>query len=555
MPGEMRRDGVRWEIDGLAGEDLPALFAWAASTDGTAGEIVKETRARRVARIAAVAGGTLYVKHDRYRGLISSIRFLFTPSRARAEWGNARSLLERKIRTARPLALGERRRLGVALESYLVTEGIEGALALDQRLLARANERNADGGAWRRRLAAGLAGIVAAFHREGFFHRDLHLGNFLAGPLDEPAPALWLIDLHRAQRPRRPGPRHWITDLAWLDYAASPWARRSDRLRFLRRYLREMPAWAVTEADAARAIASASERRARMHRARRARRALRGGPHFVREKTVFGWLHRAEDADQVAIDGALAAVRHGEHAEVLRETPRSRVLRVGTGKSGALCVKGYRRRPLARDRARAAWRAAEGCRLRGLGAPRALALAEGPGETLLVMEDLGHLPWLTHYAALTLRGPGAGRAHRRQFADAAGAWVRHLHASGARHADLKAGNILVGEADRGWRFYLLDLEDLDFPASLSAAERERALAQLNGSLPPPVSRTERLRAFKAYARGGVLGDARATREALRRIVRESIDRKHLWGTGARRWEPEPEGFGRSANGGAPGAAL
>jgi hypothetical protein len=125
--------------------------------------------------------------------------------------------------------------------------------------------------------------------------------------------------------------------------------------------------------------------------------------------------------------------------------------------------------------------------------------------------------------------------------------VRKLHGEGIRHADLKGSNILVREGPQGTRFVLLDLEDVDFPGSVSRRDRERALVQLNASLPNAVGRT--MRAFRAYARGGALGDRAAARASLRRIVRESLAKRHRWGPGLPLWTPEPEGFGGLPDGG------
>ena len=560
MSRRLMRDGVRWEMDGLGDEDAGALFAWAAGERG-AGEIIKENRARRVIRIPG-RRGDLYLKHHRVHGLLDRLRFLFLPSRARAEREMAGKLSALKIPTIRVLALGERRHLGLIVESFLVTEGISGATSLDALLEER--ETRPPGARWRGALVRELAAVVSAFHREGFYHRDLHLGNFLVRSSDGADVAVWLIDLHKARALRA---RAWVTDLAWLDYGARPWASGTDRLRFLKAYLQGMPRERLGDAPGAptgtpwkrfaRAVLAASNERADAHRARRAKRSLRGGPHFAREETPFGLLHRAEDTDREGILAALRLSEDGSGGETLRETHRARVVRVRLEDGRTLCVKRYRRSRWsfhARDRARAAWRAAEGSRLRGIATPRALGLIERAGrrgDSVFVMEDLGHLPWLTHYAALTLRRPDIPRARRGAHAEAVGAWLRHLHAAGLRHADLKAGNILVDEAEEGWRFLLLDLEDVDFPREIMPGDRERALAQLCGSLPPEVSRTDRLRAFRAYARGGIFGGAGETRAALARVVRQSIAREHLWGPGARKWEPEPEGFGRPPGAGSP----
>jgi tRNA A-37 threonylcarbamoyl transferase component Bud32 len=558
------RDGIHWEMEGVTEAGARALFAWVAGSRGI-GTVVKSNRVRTVARIP-VGAGDLYLKHDPYRGFFASLRFLVTPSRARAEWNTMRRLIARKIPTVRPLAVGERRWLGVPIASYLVTEGVKEAEPLDKRLRAgRMPPAGRPRGRWRRQVARSLAEIVAAFHRDGLWHRDLHLGNFLAQPLGDAGLALRLIDLSKARAPRHAGPRQWIFDLAWLDYGARPWVTRTDRLRFLRAYLREMPGWEPQTGTqqngglgrsrwkrAARAVARASEARAQRHRARRLRRAGRGGALFVEERQPWGRLRRPEDVDPARIAAAVRRAGSACDAEVIRETARARVSRVQLDGGASLCVKRYRPRGLPRrDRGRAAWVAAEGCRMREIETPRALALVDRiPGErgSAFVMEDLGHLPWLTHTAALRLRSPGVPRRRRADFARAVGAWVRRLHAEGVRHADLKAGNVLVRDTPTGPRFVLLDLEDVDFPGSLSPADRERALAQLNASLPGQVGATDRLRAFRAYAHGGIFGDAASTRASLARVVRKSLARRHLWGKEARPWRPEPEGFGAAVLG-------
>jgi tRNA A-37 threonylcarbamoyl transferase component Bud32 len=537
------RDGVRWEIDGLSEAGARAVFDFVAGR-ATDAAIVKENRVRRVARIATPAGA-VYVKHDRFRGLAASLRFLIEPSRARTERDTARRLAESKVPTIRPLAIGERRRGGLLVESWLVTAAVDDAEPLDA--LLREGWLPGPGrarGHWRRQVARALAEVVARFHAAGYWHRDLHAGNFLAQRLGGAGLAFHLIDLHKARPAGKDAARKWIIDLAWLDYGI-PWASRADRMRFLAAYLHNHPLWGDRK-EAARAIAKASSSRARFHRARRTARAARPGSRVTVERTAFGRVTRLADAPLDRIAAAIGLAREAKGKDLLRETKRARVARARLSEGETLIVKAYHPAALSRDRARAAWRAAEGCRLRGIEAPRAIALVEklpGTRDAFVVMEDLGALPWLTHHAALALRAPGVPRARRRRLAEAAGLFARRLHAEGVRHADLKASNILVRETPQGPRFALLDLEDVDFPRSVSRRDRERALAQLNGSIPSAVPRTDRLRAFEAYARGGAFGGKRETRQALRRIVRASLARRHRWGPDAPAWTPEPEGFG------------
>jgi hypothetical protein len=104
------------------------------------------------------------------------------------------------------------------------------------------------------------------------------------------------------------------------------------------------------------------------------------------------------------------------------------------------------------------------------------------------------------------------------------------------HGDLKASHVLVAD-DGSRRSWLIDLEGVRFPRSLSEGARRESLAQLNASLPDAVSSALRWAGLGRYAcfepfvaRSGE-GPAQATDAALRWIVARSLERQHRW-TGA-----------------------
>ena len=91
----------------------------------------------------------------------------------------------------------------------------------------------------RRRLIEQTARVARVVHDSGMNHRDFYLCHFLL-PLDWDEvsyPALYLIDLHRAQI-RRAAPQRWLVkDLASLYFSALDIGlTRRDVLRFLRHY-------------------------------------------------------------------------------------------------------------------------------------------------------------------------------------------------------------------------------------------------------------------------------------------------------------------------------
>ena len=86
--------------------------------------------------------------------------------------------------------------------------------------------------------------------------------------------------------------------------------------------------------------------------------------------------------------------------------------------------------------------------------------------------------------------------------------VRRMHVRGVYHRDLKANNILA----RGDDLWVIDLDRVDFMLSVDRPERVLNLAQLNGAIGAPATRTDRLRGcrhaclvIKGHGAAGVYG--------------------------------------------------
>jgi len=122
----------------------------------------------------------------------------------------------------------------------------------------------------RRELIESLARMVRRLHAHGFVHHDLFWRNILLSgrKLDR----FYLIDAHKGRRwfPLT-GPLARARDLAALDAPAPGWFRRSERLRFLLRYL-EKPRLD----SAGRRLARRILRLAEPLRAKERRRVLEG---------------------------------------------------------------------------------------------------------------------------------------------------------------------------------------------------------------------------------------------------------------------------------------
>ncbi len=110
--------------------------------------------------------------------------------------------------------------------SLVVMEKIPHREDLEQRLAT--SDRTE-----RRRLLNRLADLVAELHRAGFYHRDLYLSHIV---LREGTDSPVILDVGRLRRESSPRQRWFIKDLAALLHSSPPSIRRTDSLRFLRRY-------------------------------------------------------------------------------------------------------------------------------------------------------------------------------------------------------------------------------------------------------------------------------------------------------------------------------
>jgi tRNA A-37 threonylcarbamoyl transferase component Bud32 len=169
--------------------------------------------------------------------LISLLRA--TPALRSFVQGHGLSL--RCLPTARPLAVLHRQRHGLRYEGYLLTEKIENALDL-LAFIQRLRETDEDEGrALLRRLIAEVARLVCTLHQRRMSHRDLKAANLLV-QTESATQALrvWFIDLVGVVRQRRLRRGRRVQNLARLhtSFHAHPQVTRTDKLRFLRVYLR-----------------------------------------------------------------------------------------------------------------------------------------------------------------------------------------------------------------------------------------------------------------------------------------------------------------------------
>jgi hypothetical protein len=141
-------------------------------------------------------------------------------STAQVEWHWLRRLPELGLPGPQAVAYGCRRRAGLERQSLLLTDEVPGT-SLERWVPDELGRRLADR-AFRARLGADLAELVARLHAARLVHRDLYLSHVYIDEGDDGSVRLALIDLQRIMRPSLRWRRWMIKDLAALAYSTPP---------------------------------------------------------------------------------------------------------------------------------------------------------------------------------------------------------------------------------------------------------------------------------------------------------------------------------------------
>lgn len=214
--------------------------------DTTRQKLLKDSHTATVCKAWLDTGDqrvAVIVKRPLARNIVKRIDQLLFRSRNMRSWKLANMLLNRDLPAAQPLAVVERYALGLfRVDSISLTDYIADSVDLETFLTRDIAAMDAKR-QWRvkRKLTASLVQLVKAFHDRGFVHRDFKATNLLVNfeSPDSTPPRLTFIDMD--------GIRHAGCVCRMLRMRAvmrlcasllgSPGCTRTDRLRFLMRYL------------------------------------------------------------------------------------------------------------------------------------------------------------------------------------------------------------------------------------------------------------------------------------------------------------------------------
>ena len=248
---EQAGDGKMW-VDAryrsrLARAGLTGLEAVMRTADGQCLRVLSDRENWRLELESPdrLAGG-FYLKKHHVRTWTSRLRATFGAavgeSAGRTEAKNVGRLDARGIDVMRLVAYGESLHRDGRLESFILTEELEGFEPLDD-FLRRRFPRAAPGPRGPRdrqllRLIRQVASVARRLHGAGYNHRDFYCCHFFVREQSPGEFEIRLIDLQRVERRRRFRRRWLIKDIAQLAYSAPrDRVRCTHKLAFVRHYL------------------------------------------------------------------------------------------------------------------------------------------------------------------------------------------------------------------------------------------------------------------------------------------------------------------------------
>jgi len=186
----------------------------------------------------------VFLKRYNRKSLWERCKNLFRRSRAMRVWRSGYALEMLGIPTPRTICVLEKRVGPLLLESFILTEWIEGSVGLDDFFRDRCAKESSDPLDNRERTALRreIARLFRELHSHGISHGDLKGRNILVDP-GEPAPfSPRFADLDAlTTRPVR-FKRSRINDLSRLLFSVYPHASLLEQVRFFQDYARGEPA-------------------------------------------------------------------------------------------------------------------------------------------------------------------------------------------------------------------------------------------------------------------------------------------------------------------------
>ena len=531
-------NGIRWLVNSTSFDGLPGLLD--SIVMGRDCEVIRTGYFKKIVRYTANQH-SFYLKQYTTHRPMDAVKSLCAVSKARKEWNCAHLLLDKHLRTAEPVAVGEKRRFGILKDCYIISKAIPNGATV-RELLGELQKSSACLSA-KDSLLKNLISYVKTVHNLGVFHGELHAENIMADR-DNTA-VFYLLDVGRAVF-RRDSPQSLrIKELSRLLYSFMDACTNEEITGCINQYAAQTAASGDREAFRSAVLKGIYRIKQRLWDSR-TRKCLKNNNAFrvATHRNYAIHMRREWDVHTLLtlIEKHALALRKGAET-VIKASHKIAITSVPVFSEGmkSVCIKEFKYASSLKkylyfccgSPARKAWLAAHGLLALNIRTPKPVALLEKNtfariDRSFIVMEDISDCLPCNKYVSERCHNSCDTAAFRRKekFLSHLARSFKQLHDSNVYHADLKANNIMVMELADTWNFFYLDLDRVYFNKKITRKKMIKNLSQINASLPGCITFADRLRFFHTYT--GMKKFDGGHKQLIREIIRFSIQRKHVW---------------------------
>jgi tRNA A-37 threonylcarbamoyl transferase component Bud32 len=167
------------------------------------------------------------------------IRNIFRNSAGRKAWIDGNGLSVYGFNTPEPLALMEKKVLGITTDSYLIMEDVRDRLEMDRYILMHFHDKSSLSKLKMKRvLINNLAETIGRMHNQNIFHHDLKTCNIMVKEKGRSS-YITFLDFDKVSFEEEITIRKRIKNLTQMNLSTPKLISTTDRLRFLKEYLKQ----------------------------------------------------------------------------------------------------------------------------------------------------------------------------------------------------------------------------------------------------------------------------------------------------------------------------
>ena len=168
------------------------------------------------------------------------IKNIFRNSAGRKSWIAGNGLSVYGFNSARPLALIEKKVLGIVTDSYLIMEDASHSLEMDRYILKNFHNQSLPGASKKKKtFVNAFAKTIAKMHNRNVFHSDLKTCNIMVKEKDGKSFDFIFLDFDKVAFNEEISIRKRIKNLIQINLSTPGCITIADRFRFLREYLEQ----------------------------------------------------------------------------------------------------------------------------------------------------------------------------------------------------------------------------------------------------------------------------------------------------------------------------